>query len=238
MSSISCLSRLVYSRKLTIEPTLKKVRHTCLALLSVTNLVLGITGQVLLEGKDITRGNWSHQVGLSGQAMQVRCSNNNSERIANILQIYTTNGSPLVAWRKYSKPLIQSLMWFQTTFSLSHIKHLNLKGTGSEPYAPLLIDLSSMTRGHAYVNGYDIGRYWLIKGRCDVYPPIGGGCTEYDPESCNKPTQWLYHVPPDYLNMDGDNLLTLFEEVSGDPSQIKIITKVRSEDGTESVISL
>jgi hypothetical protein len=182
----------------------------------------GITGQVLLEGKDITRGNWSHQVGLSGQAMQ----------------IYTTNGSPLVAWRKYSKPLIQSLMWFQTTFSLSHIKHLNLKGTGSEPYAPLLIDLSSMTRGHAYVNGYDIGRYWLIKGRCDVYPPIGGGCTEYDPESCNKPTQWLYHVPPDYLNMDGDNLLTLFEEVSGDPSQIKIITKVRSEDGTESVISL
>lgn len=81
MSSISCLSRLVYSRKLTTEPTLKKVRHTCPALVSVTNLVLGITGQVLLEGKDITRGNWSHQVGLSGQAMQVRCSNDNIERI-------------------------------------------------------------------------------------------------------------------------------------------------------------
>lgn len=94
-----------------------------------------------------------------------------------------------------------------------------------------------MTRGHAYVNGYDIGRYWLVKGRCDTLPPIGGGCTEYDLDSCNKPTQWLYHVPPDWLN-EGDNLLTLFEEVDGDPSQINIITKVLNTDGSESVIAL
>jgi len=117
------------------------------------------------------------------------------------------------------------------------MKHLNLKDSSKGPYVPLLIDLSSMTRGHAYVNGHDIGRYWLIKGRCDTLPPIGGGCTDYDPASCNKPTQWLYHVPPDWLN-DDENLLTLFEEVDGDPSQIKIIAKVLNTDGGESVISL
>jgi hypothetical protein len=42
--------------------------------------------------------------------------------------------------------------------------------------------MRGMNRGHAFVNGHDIGRYWLLEGSRSGYP-----------------TQWLYHLPQDWL---------------------------------------
>ena len=70
----------------------------------------------------------------------------------------------------------------------------------------VLLGMSGFTRGHAFVNGHDIGRYWLIPG--------GDG----------QPTQSLYHIPPDWLlPAPHSNTLTLLEEVgSTDPSQLRL----------------
>jgi hypothetical protein len=59
------------------------------------------------------------------------------------LEIYTTDGSPLVPWNNHSYPAAgQPLTWFRTTFTLKSI-----------PNDALALNLSGMNRGHAYVNG-------------------------------------------------------------------------------------
>nr|CAB3465799.1 unnamed protein product [Digitaria exilis] len=63
---------------------------------------------------------------------------------------------------------------------------------------PVAIGLGSMGKGQAWVNGHLIGRYWSL-----VAPESG------------------YHIPREWLQ-ESDNLLVLFEETGGDPSQISL----------------
>lgn len=59
-----------------------------------------------------------------------------------------------------------------------------------------------------YVNGHELGRYWLIHG------------------GLGHPTQGVYHIPADWLAAEGgSNMLTLVEVLGGsDVSSVRLVT--------------
>jgi len=143
----------------------------------------GIVGEIWLGPLNLTVAPnlWRMQKGVLGEE----------------LEVFTVDGTPLVPWKNNSyPPAYQPVTWFRTFFKLSSVQK-----------NPLALDLSVMNRGHAYVNGYDLGRYWLLSGSCTS--DLWCGCSFAE---CGKPSQSLYHIPPDWLRI-GDNLITIFEEL-------------------------
>ncbi|XP_039127499.1 beta-galactosidase 6-like [Dioscorea cayenensis subsp. rotundata] len=155
---------------------------------------------------DISSGVWTYQVGTDGEHLE--------------LDKLKQENSPL--WASGSKlPTNQTLIWYKTSFTAP-------KGAG-----PLALNLASMGKGQAWVNGQSIGRYW------PAYLSPATGCTEscdyrgtYDSNKCLKgcgqPAQTLYHIPRSWVN-PGQNLLVLHEEIGGDPSKITVVTKTGQE---------
>ncbi|KAJ6413674.1 hypothetical protein OIU84_006473 [Salix udensis] len=92
----------------------------------------------------------------------------------------------------------QPLTWFKIEFDAP-------KGDD-----PVVLNLSTMGKGEAWVNGQSIGRYWLsfLTSR-------------------GQPSQTLYHIPRAFLNTSG-NLLVLLEESGGDPLHISVDTVSRT----------
>ena len=86
-------------------------------------------------------------------------------------QIYTENGSGRVSWRNvtgnHDHVNEQDLLWFQGRFDIPHLNQTDRETTA------FALDLSSMYKGHAFVNGFDIGRYWMINGACSGTCAIG-----------------------------------------------------------------
>ncbi|KAK9149985.1 hypothetical protein Syun_008294 [Stephania yunnanensis] len=124
-------------------------------------------------------------------------------------------------WNSGVLPINQSLIWYQTKF-------VTPKGNG-----PLSLNLGSMGKGQAWVNGQSIGRYW------PGYLAPSTGCTDncdyrgsYDAskclKNCGQPSQTLYHVPRSWVH-SGENLLVLHEEIGGDPSKISIFSRTSVE---------
>ena len=138
----------------------------------------GITGSVTLQSTDITDGQWVHRAKLEGE----------------ILKVYTQQGSSSVPWNnKWQTYINKPIVWFQSKFSRVNIS------TGHS----LLLNLDGMGRGHIYLNGMDLGRYWLI-------------------EVDGIPVQQYYFLPPDLIQ--DTNLLTLIEELGApDPSKVALV---------------
>lgn len=161
----------------------------------------------LLNGKvDLSAGEWTYQVGLEGEYLGL-------DKVDLANSSYWTEGNII--------PVNKSLIWYKTTF-------LAPKGEG-----PLALNLSSMGKGQAWVNGQSIGRYW------QAYPAPSTGCTDhcdyrgsYDAskclKNCGQPAQTLYHIPRTWVQ-DGLNLLVLHEELGGDPSKISVLTRTGQE---------
>ncbi|CAL5200286.1 unnamed protein product [Lathyrus oleraceus] len=166
----------------------------------------GITGPVILKGLkngnntlDLSSQKWTYQIGLKGEELGL--SSGSSE-----------------LWNSQSAvPKDQPLTWYKTNFDAP---------SGSNPVA---IDFTGMGKGEAWVNGQSIGRYW------PTYVSSNAGCTDscnyrgpYTSSkcrtNCGKPSQTLYHVPRSWLKPNG-NILVLFEEKGGDPTQISFATK-------------
>ena len=141
----------------------------------------GIVGKVSINGADITNQIWSHRPKLTGE----------------ILRVYTNDGSEQVHWNSdYKKYTNTSLTWFKTTFTVEEY---------SDDYS-LLLHLVGFGRGHFYVNGIDLGRYWLIK-------MVGS----------SKYVQEYYFIPPDVVK-HGPNLLVIGEELGApDPSKATLV---------------
>ncbi|KAL7607863.1 hypothetical protein Lser_V15G11824 [Lactuca serriola] len=102
-------------------------------------------------------------------------------------------------------PTNQSLIWNKSTF------------IAPEGKGPLSLNLGSMGKGDAWVNGQSIGRYW------STYLSPSTGCTDncdyrgtYNAQKCQKkygqPAQNLYHVPRKLVH-PGENLVVLHEEL-------------------------
>ncbi|KAM2449598.1 hypothetical protein PS1_019684 [Malus domestica] len=132
--------------------------------------------KVLIEERDLSKNSWGHQVGLSGEK----------------LEIYTDAGSSKVEWNKLGSSANQPLKWFKTHFDAP---------AGNDPIA---LNLGSMGKGEAFVNGQSIGRYWVL-----FQTPEG------------KPSQTWYHVPRAFLKPTG-NLLVLLEEENGHPLKVSL----------------
>ncbi|EPS74283.1 beta-galactosidase, partial [Genlisea aurea] len=138
-----------------------------------------ITIQGTMAGNlDITRTQWSQQVGVNGENAQV----------------FTEEGSKKVTWSSSSLKGGTPITWYKTYFDAPEGRH------------PVAVNMTSMGKGMIWVNGRNIGRYWV-----SYLSPLG------------KPTQEEYHIPRSYLKPK-NNLMVVFEEIGGNPEEIKIVT--------------
>ena len=155
----------------------------------------GIVGDVSLGGQLLVNDAtnlWEHQKGLIGE----------------YLQIYTEQGSSKVNWdTQWTKGINKPITWFQARFDLDNVTAQDLNAN------PILLDAQGLNRGHAFINGNDIGLYWLIEGVCRDNVPC---CCQQAQINCLEPTQRYYHIPSDWL-MPKNNLITVFDDL-GAPS--------------------
>ncbi|KAL7118537.1 hypothetical protein ACP275_02G008400 [Erythranthe tilingii] len=136
-----------------------------------------VTLEGLMSGTlDITRNHWGQQVGVNGENMK----------------IFTEEGSKKVKWSPLSETP-SPVTWYKAYFDAPE---------GNDPVA---LRMMSMAKGMVWVNGLNIGRYWV-----SYLSPLG------------KPTQEEYHIPRAYLK-EKDNLVVVFEEIGGNPSKIDIL---------------
>ncbi|KAJ8755478.1 hypothetical protein K2173_019276 [Erythroxylum novogranatense] len=166
----------------------------------------GIKGHAELTGfrnGDIDLSNllWTYQVGLRGE----------------FLKIYAINDEKQAEWTDFAPGAVPSTFtWYKTYFDAP---------AGADPVA---LDLESMGKGQAWVNGHHIGRYWTLvapeKG-CQRYCDYRGAYnSDKCRTNCGKPTQIWYHVPRAWLQKS-NNLLVIFEETGGNPLDISVKTR-------------
>ena len=143
------------------------------------------TGNVLLSTLDLTYNNWTQRPYLTGE----------------YLSLPSTSGHGSVPWSSDWKSGVGSAVtWWYAELESFEVPAVGLYS--------VLIDLTGFMRGHCFINGHDIGRYWLI------------------PASDGQPTQSLYHIPPDWLNWGTGaiNTITVIEELGAvDPSQVRVV---------------
>ncbi|XP_030507420.2 beta-galactosidase 9-like [Cannabis sativa] len=166
----------------------------------------GFRGEVKLTGFrngdiDLSKSLWTYQVGLKGE----------------FLKIYAAEENDKAEWTDLSPDADPSIFtWYKSYFDAP---------AGTNPVA---LDLASMGKGQAWVNGHHIGRYWTIvapKGGCqNVCDYRGAYNSDKCTTNCGKPTQTLYHIPRAWLK-DSNNLLILFEETGGNPLEISVKTR-------------
>ena len=139
----------------------------------------GIIGDVILGRENITSGKWLHRAQLTGE----------------ILRVYTVNGSSNVTWNSnYTEYTGRPLTWYKHTFPSPKL----------EPGFSLLLDLLGMQRGYVYLNGVNLGRYWLTQ--------VNG-----------VHVQRYYYIPQSLLR-DTGNFLVLGEEIgSVAPENVRLV---------------
>ncbi|XP_051132735.1 beta-galactosidase 5-like [Andrographis paniculata] len=167
----------------------------------------GVLGPVVLRGVDhgswdLSSQQWSYKVGLNGET-------------ANIV---SPSQSSSVDWMKGSLAAKQRqpLTWYKAYFNAP---------VGN---SALALDLSSMGKGQAWVNGQSIGRYWsaLARGHCSGECSYAGTYRQGKCQhGCGKPTQAWYHVPRAWLKPTQKNMLIVFEEIGGDASRISLLQR-------------
>ncbi|KAJ1385189.1 Glycoside hydrolase, family 35 [Sesbania bispinosa] len=113
-----------------------------------------------------------------------------------------------------SVPTGRPMTWYKTTFKTP------------ESTESLVLDLEGLGKGHAWVNGQSIGRYWPTmvadeNGCSDTCDYRGNYGPERCVSGCGEPSQRFYHVPRSFLNND-TNTLILFEEMGGNPSNVSV----------------
>ncbi|CAK9148226.1 unnamed protein product [Ilex paraguariensis] len=165
----------------------------------------GVLGPVVVKGldqgkRDLSWQKWTYKVGLKGEAMN----------------LVSSDGVSSVEWIQGS--LVdqgqQPLKWYKAYFDAPE---------GDEPLA---LDMKSMGKGQAWINGQSIGRYWTVyaNGNCGVCKYSGIFKTSTCQIGCGEATQQWYHVPRSWLKPT-QNLLVLFEELGGDASKISLVKR-------------
>ncbi|XP_024031423.1 beta-galactosidase 9 isoform X1 [Morus notabilis] len=163
----------------------------------------GFRGQIKLTGFrngdiDLSKFLWTYQVGLKGE----------------FLKVYAVEENEKSEWTDFTPGADPSIFtWYKTYFDVP---------AGTDP---VTLDLGSMGKGQAWVNGHHIGRYWTLVAPKDGCQKVCNYRGAYNSDkcafNCGKPTQIWYHVPRSWLN-DSDNLLVIFEETGGNPLDISI----------------
>ncbi len=159
----------------------------------------GLVGDVRLCGKSIRENTWRHVVDLLG----------------NVNKYFDPTVAKKLNWATNIQEAVKRpLTWVIKKVLLTPGKNV------------MALDLSSMGKGYAWVNGHNIGRYYKIvpKGGCSYCDYRGA----YNPNKCctsnGELSQRYYHVPLDWLNQ-GENVVVLFEETGGDPRGVTFVTR-------------
>lgn len=152
----------------------------------------GLTGEVVLNGhQQLHRGNrnWTMVPGLIGEHFQ----------------IYDRVWQNSVPWYPIDRSVDRGIWmtWYRSIFRMVRppqaTKHM-------EQTTVVLLDCIGLSRGRVYINGHDLGRYWLIENEQ------------------NERIQRYYHIPIDWLNdQDKDNELVVFDELGGSIRDIRIV---------------
>ena len=160
-----------------------------------------------VNGVDVTNRSWTSTWLMPGEAKQIWKGN-------------TTAGSD-VEWKPAGGPAgphpNSTLTWFRTTFDLPPAPPgdgIGVPSTGPDQVSYAL-SLVGANKGVAFVNGFELGRYWLAKGLCSgaCAPPIKNGHCYMHWSGCGEPTQAQYHVPTPVLKPTG-NVVVIFEETA------------------------
>uniref|UniRef100_A0A0A8YH38 Beta-galactosidase n=1 Tax=Arundo donax TaxID=35708 RepID=A0A0A8YH38_ARUDO len=130
---------------------------------------------------DLQDNGWGHKAALEGEDKE----------------IYTEKGVSKVQWKPAQNE--RGATWYKRYFD---------EPDGDDP---VILDMSSMSKGMMFVNGEGIGRYWTS------YRTLAG-----------IPSQAQYHIPRPFLKSK-DNLLVVFEEELGKPDGILIQTVTRDD---------
>ncbi len=151
----------------------------------------GLWGSTSWDGK-LLKGDWTMFPGLQGERFR-------------LYDVFACQPE----WSSKPRSKRACLRWWRTSFPRP-------KGN-----SPIALDLSSMGKGLAWINGICIGRYWLAKsvGR----NPISPRDAFIDASFTGMPTQTLYHVPRDFVK--DTNSLVIFEEQGGDPNKIRLMLR-------------
>ncbi|KAF5820230.1 putative beta-galactosidase [Helianthus annuus] len=165
----------------------------------------GFKGQITLTGLkngdvDLTHSTWTYQVGLKGEFQK----------------LYANDDDESLSWTNLTHDEVPSVLsWYKTHFDSPGGKD------------PVVVDMSSMGKGQAWVNGHHIGRYWTLvapkdgcQENCNYRGAYNSGKCQ---TNCGKPTQIWYHVPRSWLQ-PSDNLLVVFEETGGSPFEVSVKT--------------
>ncbi|KAL3512977.1 hypothetical protein ACH5RR_025694 [Cinchona calisaya] len=151
---------------------------------------------------DLSRYTWAYKIGLQGEH----------------LKIYQADGLKSVNWVPTSDPpKRQPLTWYKIVVD---------PPPGNEPVG---LDMIHMGKGMAWLNGEEIGRYWPRKSskheECVLHCDYRG---KFNPDKCStgcgEPTQRWYHIPRSWFKPSG-NVLVIFEEKGGDPTQLRFSTR-------------
>lgn len=121
-----------------------------------TQLKKGIEGTVSVDGVAIA-GKWTMRGGLAGEHKQV----------------FTEDGASSVNWVPAASTTPAT--WYRASFATpSGVAAGNSK---------LLFNASGLNRGRLWVNGYDVGRYFLLERNDGSYcpkPPPSASCSDYN----------------------------------------------------------
>ncbi|RLN89684.1 hypothetical protein BBJ28_00004645 [Nothophytophthora sp. Chile5] len=160
----------------------------------------GLTGGVHINQEDLTTARqWQMYPGLLGEE----------------LEIYRTQWTASVPWVAAPQTVVDSksggtswpMAWHKTSFR--YAPPSQDEPTTADPVeqqSSTLLDCMGLTRGRAYINGHDLGRYWLIKNGQDQF------------------VQRYYHIPPDWLLKDQENLLVVFDELGGSVANVSLVS--------------
>ncbi|EFA80090.1 glycoside hydrolase family 35 protein [Heterostelium album PN500] len=178
-----------------------QVLHTKVGLVNYAEhmeaTVAGIFEPVTLDSVDISSNGWSMKPFVQGET----------------LQLYNPNHSGSVQWTNVTGN--PPLTWYKFNFNLELSSNMSLA-----------LDMLGMTKGMIFVNGYNIGRYWLaLAYGCNPCTYQGGYSPSMCQLGCGEPSQQYYHVPTDWL-MNGENEIVIFEEVYGNPEAITLVQRV------------
>jgi len=154
----------------------------------------GIWGKVTLGALDITVGKWQIQPGTVGE----------------FLRVYADGYDKLYWSSEIKEAEDKPLKWFSLSFG------------AVKDDKPLVLDVSGLKKGIAWVNGICIGRYSNLPTKLGQRNELFMSPVLAEPS--NGPTQRYYHIPKDFLSPSDHNRIVLFEELGGKADQVRLAT--------------
>jgi beta-galactosidase len=103
------------------------------------------------------------------------------------------------------------LRWFQAEF----------ESAAGQPHT---VEPGNLRKGILWVNGHCLGRFWQAPAEDLAESDWMAGRLQRD--APGPPTQRRYHLPGDWVR-DGVNLITVFDEMGGDPAGLTVRVQAR-----------